>query len=154
MTAHAFTFQGLNNHTIALSDFKGKPFLLCNTATLCGFNDQLHGRESLHQSGHQVIATPSNDFGQQEPGSSNQLACTLNDRYKITFPVTQCVGIKYQPHPFYTWLRSQVSFVGYPRWNFYKFVFDKDGSLIEWFSPISQPNQKTIINLLTTKISK
>ena len=148
MSAHTFKFKTLNNQTIDLSSFKGKPFLICNTATLCGFNKQLHGLETLYRAGKQVLATPSNDFGQQEPGSSDALVCTLKEKYKISFPVTECLGIKHHPHPFYQWLQTQVSFLGYPRWNFYKFIFDSEGNLIQWFSPLTQPNHPKIIHLL------
>ena len=149
MSAHTFKFKTLNNQTIDLSSFKGKPFLICNTATLCGFNKQLHGLEALHRAGKQVLATPSNDFGQQEPGSSEALICTLKDKYQISFPVTACLSIKHNPHPFYQWLQTQVSFFGYPRWNFYKFIFDHEGNFIQWFSPLTQPNHPKIIHLLT-----
>ena len=148
MTAHSFKFKTLNQKTIDLSSFKGQPFIVCNTATLCGFNQQLHGLETLHRLGKQVLATPSNDFGQQEPGSSESLICTLEDQFKISFPVTECVGIQKHPHPFYQWLHHQVSWVGYPRWNFYKFIFDDQGHLIRWFSPFTQPNHPKIIDLL------
>lgn len=148
MNAHDFTFNALDGSTLALQTFQGKPFLLCNTATLCGFSQQLHDLTTLHEAGYKIIATPSNDFGQQEPDNTETLACTLKDRFKINFPVTTHVHIRHHPHPFYAWLKKEVSLFGYPRWNYYKYIFDHNGNLVQWFSPLVSPKDPKITLLL------
>src|SRR5580698_1082562 len=91
ITAYAFSFDGLQGEPIRLSDFAGKPILVVNTASLCGYTPQYSGLEQLykrfHDRGLVMIGVPSNDFGGQEPGGVAEITETANKEYGVTFPL-------------------------------------------------------------------
>src|ERR1700758_904464 len=108
VTAYAFSFSGLNGDAIRLSDFAGKPVIVVNTASLCGYTPQYAGLEQLfkrfHDRGLAMIGVPSNDFGGQEPGGAAEISETANKEYGVTFPLAakaEVVGPN--AHPFYKW---------------------------------------------------
>lgn len=143
-TAFLFSFPLLNGGTLNLSDYKGKVVLVVNTASQCGFTPQYKDLETLYNKfkdkGFVVIGVPSNDFGQQEPGNSEEIKCFVRDHYAVTFPMTakqHVVGEK--ADPFYQWANQQTGFIGSPKWNFHKYLIGKDGQLVTWFSSITSP---------------
>lgn len=147
-TCHAFSFDSLTQTPIPLAQFAGKPFLVANIASRCGFHQQLHAFQQLHTQGAQILLTPCNDFGKQEPLDTSALACHLGERYQLDCPVTSRVGIKYHPHPFYQWLGHQLPWYAYPRWNYYKFIFNAQGQLIKWYAPWVSPMHQSIVQTL------
>src|SRR5581483_349059 len=99
ITAYAFSFAGLEGDAIRLADFAGKPVMVVNTASLCGYTPQYAGLEQLyrrfHDRGLAMIGVPSNDFGGQEPGGVAEITETANKEYGVTFPLaakTDVVG--------------------------------------------------------------
>src|SRR5436305_5076965 len=106
VTAYAFSFAGLDGRDIKLADYAGRPLLIVNTASLCGYTPQYAGLQQLwtefHQRGLMIIAVPSNDFGGQEPGGVKEIAETARDHYGTTFPITAKAIVKGpNAHPFY-----------------------------------------------------
>src|SRR2546425_1666349 len=93
ITAYAFSFAGLEGADIRLADHAGKPILVVNTASLCGFTPQFTGLQQLwtryHERGLMVIGVPSNDFGGQEPGGATEILQTAHAEYGVTFPLAQ-----------------------------------------------------------------
>jgi glutathione peroxidase len=134
MNAHNFTFTGIGGEKLPLGRFKGKPVLVVNTASECGFTPQYAGLQTLWQRykdrGLIVLGVPSNDFGGQEPGTESDIAAFCTKNYGVDFPLTakvDVVGAK--AHPFYKWLASELGDAGQPRWNFHKYLIGPDGAI-------------------------
>jgi glutathione peroxidase len=108
ITAYAFSFPALAGGDIRLADYAGRPLLVVNTASLCGFTPQYAGLQELwtqfHDRGLMIIGVPSNDFGGQEPGGATEIAETAQHHYGVTFPIAAKAGVKgAKAHPFYKW---------------------------------------------------
>ncbi|HLG86231.1 MAG TPA: glutathione peroxidase [Alphaproteobacteria bacterium] len=154
-TAHAFSFKSLEGKPLPLSAFKGKPLLIVNTASKCGFTPQYQGLEELWRAtrdrGLVVLGVPCNDFGGQEPGSAQEIATFCEVRFGVDFPLTEKVHVKGdEAHPLFRWLVAKGA--GRPRWNFYKYLIDRDGNFVDWFSSMTSPKsgrfQKAVEKLL------
>ncbi|BBK40273.1 glutathione peroxidase [Allostella vacuolata] len=135
MTAHQFTFEGIDGQPIALAGYKGKPVLVVNTASQCGFTPQYEDLQALHQKyggqGLVVLGVPSNDFGAQEPGSNTQIQAFCETRFGVEFPMTEKqVVIGGDAHPLFRWIAAEAGEAAAPRWNFHKFLIDGDGRLV------------------------
>ena len=141
-----------------LSAFEGQALLIVNTASKCGFTPQYNGLQELQEkfkdSGFSVLAFPCNQFGGQEPGSSEEIQefCTVN--YGINFPIFEKVDVKgADAHPLFKYLTSEKKgLLGSEsiKWNFTKFLINKEGKPIARFAPNTTPEKisKEIENLL------
>ena len=143
MTAAAFTFTGLDGADIRLSTYAGKPILVVNTASQCGFTPQYAGLQTLwtryRDRGLMIVAVPSNDFGGQEPGGASEIHATANHVYGITFPLAEKAVVRgASPHPFYKWAASERP-LDVPRWNFHKYLIGRDGYIAEVFPESVEP---------------
>jgi glutathione peroxidase len=145
-TAYDYSFKTLvGNKPLPLDTFKGKILLLVNTASKCGFTPQYALLEKLYQrykeSGLVILGVPSNDFGGQEPGSEHEVAdfCQLN--YGVSFPMTtkELVSGK-AAHPFYLWAKNNLGFGSSPKWNFHKYLINRQGQLVDFFLPTTAPD--------------
>src|SRR5881392_3961930 len=108
ITAYAFSFPALAGGEIRLADYAGRPLLVVNTASLCGFTPQYAGLQELwtqfRSRGLTIIGVPSNDFGAQEPGGATEIAETAQHQYSVTFPLAaKAVVTGPGAHPFYRW---------------------------------------------------
>jgi len=131
---------------VSMSDYKGKVLLIVNTATQCGLTPQFEGLEYLYQTyrdkGLVVLGFPCNQFGGQEPLSNETMEATCKVNHGVTFPLFEKIEVNGgHTHPVYQWLKKKLgSFWGSRiKWNFTKFLIDKDGQPIKRFSPISKP---------------
>jgi glutathione peroxidase len=145
MTAYEFSFRTLQGKDYRLADLAGRPLVVVNTASKCGFTPQYKGLEALwrakKEAGLVVIGVPSNDFGAQEPGNAEEISsfCELN--YGVDFPMMEKVHVKGpDAHPFFKWAGKQGGFMAAPKWNFFKYLIGKDGALSDWFSSITAPD--------------
>ncbi len=144
VNAYSFTFKDQMGNPIKLADFKGKVLMVVNTASNCTLTSQYESMEELYEKykkqGLVVIAVPANDFGNQEPGTDKEIKEFLANNFHITFPVTAKTHVNGNDiHPFYKWANSQVSILGNPKWNFHKYLIDRDGDLRYWFAPTTEP---------------
>lgn len=159
-TAYDFSFKTLMGaQPLPLSDFKGKVLLIVNTASKCGFTGQYEGLEKLYETyrdrGLVVIAVPSNDFGAQEPGSAEEIAsfCKLN--YGVSFPVTSKEAVSGSaPHPFYQWAKDTLGFGTAPKWNFHKYLVDRDGKLVDYFHSTTSPSSGRLVKAVEQLLDK
>jgi glutathione peroxidase len=147
-TAYTFSFRSLEGADIQLSDQTGKPMLVVNTASLCGFTPQYAGLETLwlhyRERGLFIVAVPSNDFGGQEPGGAEDIHHTAH-RHGVTFPIAEKVSVRGpQAHPFYRWAALQRP-TEIPRWNFHKYLVGRDGTLIAGFGSAIDPTDTRIV---------
>ena len=131
-----------------LSDYKGKVLLIVNTASLCGFTPQFEGLQKLYEKyspkGLTVLGFPCNQFANQDPGTDEEILsfCSLN--YGVTFPVFSKIEVNgTSEHPLYKFLKSKASgfFSKRIKWNFTKFLVDKNGKVIKRFNPATKPQQ-------------
>ncbi len=154
-TAWGFFFEGLKGDEIRLADFRGKPVLVVNTASRCGFTPQYAGLQQLWtrygSRGLTVIGVPSNDFGGQEPGGVAEIEAT-EQGYGVTFPMatkSQVVGV--QAHPFYRWAAAEKPGET-PRWNFHKYLIGRDGHVAASIPTTTEPTDPRVIAAITREL--
>jgi glutathione peroxidase len=132
--AHQFEFVSIDGEKLPLDAWRGRPVLVVNTASFCGYTSQYRGLEALWQRyrdrGLVVLGVPSNDFGQQEPGSAAEIKEFCETNYAVDFPLAEkCRVVGTPAHPFYRWIADSLGEAGTPRWNFHKFLIAPDGEL-------------------------
>jgi len=148
LTAYAFKFTALDGGDIRLADFAGKPILVVNTASQCGYTPQYAGLQQLwsefHGRGLTIIGVPSNDFGGQEPGGPKEIARTAQHDYAVTFPIAaKAAVIGPSAHPFYKWA-AQARPTDVPKWNFHKYLIGRDGYIADVFASAVEPTDTRV----------
>ncbi len=148
ITAYAFSFPALSGDDIRLAEFTGRPLLVVNTASLCGYTPQYAGLQELWTEfggrGLAMVGVPSNDFGGQEPGGPTEIAETAQHQYGVTFPMAaKAVVTGPSAHPFYKWA-AQARPNEVPRWNFHKYLIGRDGYLAEVFASAVEPTDTRV----------
>lgn len=144
-TIYDFSLPTLNgDSTIALEQYRGRPIVIANTASKCGFTPQYEALQHIWtefaSEGLVVIGVPSNDFGNQEPGDAVAISETCHRNYGVSFPMAAKSHVKgHDAIPLFRWLSDQGGFLARPRWNFYKYIFSRDGMLSNWFTPLTDP---------------
>lgn len=156
VSAYAFRFDALSGDAIALADFAGKPILVVNTASHCGYTPQYAGLQALwaryRERGLVIIGVPSNDFGGQEPGGAPEIARTAQDEYHVTFPLAAKAVVKGAgAHPFYRWAANERP-RDTPRWNFHKYLIGRDGRLKAAFTSAVDPSDPGLIVAIETEL--
>jgi len=147
-TFYSFSAKTLQGKVKSMSDYKGKVVVIVNTASKCGFTPQYAGLEELNrkysEKGLVILGFPCNQFGSQEPGSSTEISegCLVN--YGVSFQMFEKIEVNGPgAHPLYVFLRKQLSgFLGSRiKWNFTKFVIDRDGKPVKRFAPTTKPEK-------------
>jgi len=145
---HQFRIKSARGKEIDLAQYKGKVVLVVNTASKCGFTPQFEGLEELYKEfkdqGLEIIGFPSNEFGNQEPNTSDKAEefCQIN--YGVTFPITEKVKVKKGPeqNEVFKFLTNKeqngrVNFA--PIWNFQKYLVDKEGNVVDFYMTFTKP---------------
>ncbi len=158
ITAYAFSFDGLDGGAIRLADYAGKPIVVVNTASLCGYTPQYTGLEQLfmrfQRSGLMMIGVPSNDFGGQEPGGPAEISQTANKEYGVTFPLTAKAEVKGpNAHPFYKWAAAERP-LQTPKWNFHKYLLGRDGYIAAVFASEIEPMDARVVDAVGKELNK
>ncbi|TGK27962.1 glutathione peroxidase [Leptospira gomenensis] len=148
----------LNNGTDKkLSDYKGKVLLIVNTASQCGFTPQYEGLQALYDKyksqGLEVLGFPCDQFKHQEPGTDEQIASFCKRNYGVEFPIFKKIEVNGDnTHPIFNYLKNKASgfFGSSIKWNFTKFLIDKEGNVIKRYAPVTTPEkiEKEIQTLL------
>ena len=145
MAADGFRFASIDGGEIDLGDWRGKPVLVVNTASLCGFAGQFDGLQDLHERfGDRalILAVPSNDF-EQELATEAEVKEYCAMTFDITLPMTEITPVRgSDAHPFYAWVRAETGFI--PRWNFNKVLITPDGSIAGTFGSNVDPESRRI----------
>ncbi len=149
MSAYDFAFTSIDGAALPLSQYRGHPLLVANTASFCGFTRQYEDLEAVwkryRDRGLVVIGVPSNDFGQQEPGSSQEIKQFCEGHYAVDFPLTEKQAvIGGNAHPFFRWIADELGEAGTPRWNFHKYLVASDGALAGAWPSSVRPTDKAI----------
>jgi glutathione peroxidase len=147
ITAYAFSFPGLAGGDIRLAEFAGRPILIVNTASLCGFTPQYGGLQQLwtefNGRGLMIVGIPSNDFGGQEPGGATEITATTQNHH-VTFPIAAKAVVKGpNAHPFYKWA-AEARPKDVPRWNFHKYLIGRDGYIADVFPESVAPEDTRV----------
>ena len=151
--AYDFSFTDLDGSSLNLSEYKNKVLVIVNVASQCGFTSQYKDMQNLWEKYQKknviIIGIPSNNFGNQEPGSSKEIKNFCEAKFGITFPMTEKVDVKGKnAHPFYTWAKNNYGKSAVPKWNFHKIIIDKNGKIAETFSSITKPYSKKFISVI------
>jgi len=147
MTVYDFHAKKIDGEEVPLSSYSGKVLLIVNVASRCGFTPQYRGLEDLHEKfgnrGFEVLGFPCNQFGNQEPGSEADIQSFCDLQYGVRFPLFSKVEVNGPAtHPLYEYLKkARPGFLGTKRikWNFTKFLVDRDGRPIKRYSPQTTP---------------
>jgi glutathione peroxidase len=146
-SVYDFAMKNIDGKIIPLSTFKGKAVLIVNVASQCGYTPQYKGLEALYRRykdrGLVILAFPANNFGQQEPGSDEEIKAFCTTKYNVTFDMFSKISVKgADQHPLYRFLTSPETnpkFSGDVRWNFQKYLFDRSGKIIAKFASGVEP---------------
>ena len=148
MSIYDYSVKDRNGNDVSMSSFKGKVLLIVNTATGCGFTPQYKGLEELykqyHQKGFEILDFPCNQFGNQAPGSDDEIHefCTL--KYNTTFDQFAKVEVNGENEiPLYTFLKKEKGGImgNKIKWNFTKFLIDREGNVVKRFAPTDTPEK-------------
>jgi len=149
MSGYDFTFTSIDGQPLPLAQYRGRPLLVANTASFCGFTPQYDDLEAVWRRyrprGLVVIGVPSNDFGEQEPGSAQEIKQFCESRYAVDFPLTEKQEvIGPGAHPFFRWIAAELGEAGAPRWNFHKYLVAPDGGLAGAWPSAVRPTDRAV----------
>lgn len=149
LNAHRFSFNSIDGKEISLAKFKNRPILIVNTASKCGFTPQYKSLVKLHKKykdqGLVIIGVPSADFGNQEFSDKSEVKEFTDEKFNIEFLLTEINHVSGdKAHPFYLWANKEVGFFAAPKWNFHKYLIDKNGNISAWFSSATDPMSSKI----------
>ena len=156
--AYDFTFSALDGSPLSLGNYKDKVIVVVNVASQCGFTSQYEDMQKIWENyqakGVIMLGIPSNDFGQQEPGSNKEIKNFCESKFGITFPMTEKVSVKGpKAHPFYVWAKKNHGKSAVPKWNFHKIIIDRFGKVFETFSSMTNPSSKKFQKVLEDLIN-
>lgn len=145
-----FTMDDIDGKPINLSQYRGKALLLVNTASLCGNTPQYSDLQKLYEQyndqGLEILAFPANNFGQQEPGTNEEIKSFCFTKYSLTFPLFSKISVKgSDKHPLYQYLTEQSPFPGEVEWNFQKYLVDRSGNIVGRFHHRTKPLAPEIV---------
>ncbi len=148
MNLYDYTVKDAEGNEVSLKEYQGKVLLIVNTATGCGFTPQYEGLQNLYEKyrekGLEILDFPCNQFGNQAPGTEEEIEDFCQSRYGVTFRLFQKICVNGEnEEPLYTYLKAQKGGVMGSRikWNFTKFLVDRNGSVVERFAPTTTPEQ-------------
>ena len=142
-----FTLKSIDGQPVSLKSYHGKAVMIVNVASKCGFTPQYAGLESLYEKykdqGFVIIGVPANNFAQQEPGTNEEIKKFCSNKYNVTFPMMSKVSVQGADEtPLYAFLTNKAlnpTIGGDIKWNFTKFLFDRNGKPVERLSLLSLP---------------
>ena len=152
-----FKINSISGDIIDLNDYKGKPVLVVNTASYCGFTKQYADMQKLWEKykdkGLIVLGVPSNSFNQEKKVNSEvKKFCEVN--FNINFPLTEITNVKGEnAHEIYKWAKDNYGKSAVPKWNFYKILINKEGKIEDTYASLTNPTSKKIINKIESLLN-
>lgn len=152
-SAHDFSFTSIEGEPLPLGEFAGRPLLIVNTASLCGFTYQYAGLQELweryRERGFVLLGVPSNDFGNQEPGSEAEIKEFCEVNFDIDFPLTEKQAVTGEAaHPFFRHVRAELGESAGPNWNFHKYLVGPTGELLGAWPSRVEPTSDEITRMI------
>jgi glutathione peroxidase len=148
---YSFTLPSIDGQPMPLADFKGKVILVVNVASRCGFTPQYTGLEALYKKykdqGFVILGFPANNFGGQEPGTNQEIKTFCSTKYSVTFPIYSKVSVKGDDQtPLYQYLTKEAdpTHSGDIKWNFTKFLVDRNGHVVQRFESAVTPESQDV----------
>ena len=148
MSIYNFTVKDSKGNDVPLSNYKGKVLLIVNTATACGFTPQYKDLQELYlkykDQGFEILDFPCNQFGKQAPGTNKEITSFCEMKYKTTFTTFAKIDVNGEnADPLYKYLKeNSKGFLGDSiKWNFTKFLIDREGSIVDRYAPITNPSK-------------
>jgi len=156
-----FTLPSIDGKPMPLADFRGKVVLVVNVASRCGFTPQYSALESLYEKykdqGFVIVGFPANNFGSQEPGTNEEIKTFCSRKYNVTFPMYSKVSVKGDDQtPLYQYLTKQTgrSIAGDIKWNFTKFLVDRNGNVVQRFESAVTPDSAEVVSAVEKQLSQ
>ena len=145
-----FSIKSTTGENIDFSKFKGKTILMVNVASNCGFTKQYSDLQNLYEDYKEknflVLATPSNQFGGQEPGSNEDIKEFCETNFNISFPITNKIDVKGDnAHPIYKWAKKNFGNSAVPKWNFHKILINNKGKIHKTYGSFINPKSNKIV---------
>jgi len=150
----------MENHLIKLSDFNGKVLMIVNVASECGYTPQYKGLEEIYKKfssrGFEILAFPCNDFGEQEPGTNEQIQQFCSANYGVTFKLFNKIKVlgEYKEPLYERLTNNSVTENSDIKWNFEKFLISRDGIIVARFKSKIEPTSKEVINAIEEQLKK
>jgi len=148
---YGFTLNSIDGKPAPLAEYKGKVVLLVNVASQCGYTPQYSGLEATYEKykdqGFVILGFPANNFGAQEPGTNEEIKTFCTRKYSVTFPMYSKISVKGADQaPLYAYLTKETGpgITGEIKWNFTKFLVDRDGKVVQRFEPAVTPDSKEV----------
>ena len=158
-----FTMKSIDGKPVSLKSYSGKVVLLVNVASKCGFTPQYAGLEALYEKykdrGFVIVGVPANNFAQQEPGTNEEIKQFCTNKYNVSFPMMSKVSVLGDDKaPLYQYLTTDKStdpkIGGDIKWNFTKFLFDRNGNPVARFEPAIKPDSPEVQTAIETALDK
>jgi len=154
-----FTLNDIDGKPVSLSQFRGKTLLLVNTASFCGNTPQYADLQTMYEryrtKGFEILAFPANNFGQQEPGTNEDIKRFCLTKYSLTFPLFSKISVKGDDkHPLYRYLTEESPFPGEVEWNFQKYLVDPNGTVVARYHHRTKPMSDEIVRDLERTLAK
>jgi len=150
-----FTLNSIDGKPMPLANFKGKVILVVNVASRCGFTPQYSALEAIYEKykdqGFVILGFPANNFGHQEPGTNAEIKKFCSAKYNVSFPMYAKISVKGDDQaPLYKYLTESANpaYAGEIKWNFTKFLVDRDGHLIQRFEPDTTPDSPQVTSAI------
>ena len=158
-SVYDFTLDDIDGRPVSLSRFRGKVLLLVNTASFCGNTPQYADLQKIYEKyrdqGLEILAFPANNFGQQEPGTNEEIKNFCYTKYSLTFPLFGKISVKGpDKHPLYRYLTEQSPFPGEVEWNFQKYLVDRSGHVVARYHHRTKPLSDEIVRGIETALAK
>ena len=149
-TFYDFEIESISGEKMNLNKYNGKAILLVNVASNCGFTKQYSDLQNLwekyDEKGLIVLGIPSNQFGNQEPGSNNEIKNFCEKNFNINFPMSSKYDVKGENAlNIYKWAKKTFGKSAIPKWNFHKILIDKNGIIVDTFASFTNPMSKKIV---------
>ena len=152
--------KDINGKSVNLSDYKGKVLLIVNVASYCGYTKQYAGLEEIYKKykdkGFEILAFPCNQFGEQEPGTNDEIKNFCSSKFDVTFKLFDKIDVNGKDKsPLYSILTdNEVTGKADIKWNFEKFLIDKNGNVVARYTSKVEPNSEELISVIEKEIKK
>jgi glutathione peroxidase len=156
---YSFTMNTIDGKIKPLAEYKGRVLLVVNVASFCGYTPQYKDLEEVYRKykdkGFVILGFPANNFGQQEPGSDEEIKAFCDTKYNVTFDLFSKISVKGEDqHPLYQYITKDSPFPGEVKWNFQKYLVDKNGNIVAMYASRVKPTDKEVIQRIESLLKE
>lgn len=156
---YGYTVEDIDGNSVTLEQYRGDVLLIVNVASKCGYTPQYETLEKLYRAykdqGFKVLGFPANNFGKQEPGSNEEIKEFCSTKFDVTFDMFEKISVKGDDrHPLFAYLTDESELPGEIKWNFYKFLVNRNGEVVARWDSRSDPMSDDITAKVEEYLSK